>query len=326
MSTRGPRASKKQSDVFVCVPSYNHAGYLEQCLRSIIAQTAAPKKLLVIDDGSRDDSVRIAERVLKDCPFDAELIARENRGLCRTLNQAFSISEGKYFAYLGSDDLWLPEFLDARADLLDKRDNAVLAYGHAFLIDDDGNAFDSTTNYADSWANYPDGDARQMILNGGAPISSTVVYRRNALADVEWNKDARLEDYEMYLKLMTRGEFAFDPRILSVWRRHDKNTSANRLMMLDELLAAHERNFQSTGTNRKELAKVQQRIKFQYARMELQHGNKSAALKLASKSWRGATSTTQLLKFYLRMLVPMRIVAMRRKSRRHTSLKELRFE
>jgi alpha-1,3-rhamnosyltransferase len=323
MSTGGPQAGKKQSDVFVCVPSYNHAAYLEQCLRSIIAQTSQPRKLLVIDDGSRDDSVKIAERILKDCPFDTEMIARENRGLCRTLNEAFAISQGKYFAYLGSDDLWLPEFLEARAELLDRRENAVLAYGHAYLIDDAGNAFDATTNYTDTWANYPDGDAREMILNGGAPISSTVVYRRSALENVEWNSDARLEDYEMYLRLMTRGEFAFDPRTMSAWRRHEANTSADRLMMLDELLAAHERNFQSLGTRREEMTIVQQRIKFLYAQMELQHGNKSGALRLAAESWRG-TSIGQLFKFYLRMLVPMSLIERRRRSRRQMNVKEFR--
>lgn len=326
MSVSASLTGKKKSDIFVCVPSYNHANYIEQCLRSIIAQTVAPRKLLVIDDGSRDTSIQIIGRVLKDCPFDAELIARENRGLCRTLNQAFSLSEGKYFAYIGSDDIWLPEFLEERNKLLDERYNAVLAYGHAYLIDDVGNAFDSTTNFADTWANYPDGDAREMTLNGGAPISSTVVYRRSALEDVEWNDEARLEDYEMYLKLSVRGDFAFDPQILSAWRRHETNTSSDHQMMLHEILAAHERNFKSLGTDRDEMKKIQQRIRFQYARMELQYGNKSSAIKMASKSWRGARSPAELIKFYLRILVPMGLVEMRRRSRRETAVEELRFE
>jgi glycosyltransferase involved in cell wall biosynthesis len=263
--------------------------------------------------------------MVRDHGIPSDLIARENRGLCRTLNQALELSNAKYFAYLGSDDLWLPEFLAARSRLLDERENAVLGYGHAYLIDNSGNAFDSTTNYIDSWANYPDGDARSMILNGGAPISSTVAYRRSALNDLSWNENARLEDYEMYLKLMTKGDFAFDPQVLSAWRQHNTNTSLNRLMMLSELLSAHERNLKTLDTSQAELARVQQRIKFQYARMELQHGNKSGAMKLASESWRGATSVNQLLKFYLRMLVPMRLVEMRRQSRRRNG-KELRLE
>src|SRR5687768_10537238 len=106
--------------VFAVVPSYNHAQFVERCLRSIICQTQPPKKLLVIDDGSRDGSLAIIEGVLKECPFQCELIARENRGLCVTLNQALEMSgEEKYFAYLGSDDVWLPTFLAEQTGLLD---------------------------------------------------------------------------------------------------------------------------------------------------------------------------------------------------------------
>ena len=65
------------SEIFVLVPSYNHAPFVERCLKSIINQSLQPKKLLVIDDGSKDNSVEIIDRVLKNCPFDAELIARE---------------------------------------------------------------------------------------------------------------------------------------------------------------------------------------------------------------------------------------------------------
>src|SRR3712207_5703987 len=119
------------SDVFVLVPSYNHAPFIEKCLRSIIEQTAEPRKLLVIDDGSTDGSAEIIQRVLHDCRFECELIVRENRGLCRTLNEGLARSDGKYFAYLGSDDYWLPDFLKARVELLEQRSRAVLAYGNA---------------------------------------------------------------------------------------------------------------------------------------------------------------------------------------------------
>ena len=100
--------------VSVVVPSYNHAQFIEATLRSIMKQTLPPAELIVIDDGSSDDSPAVIERVLNDCPFPCELIARDNRGLCATLNEGFERSRGNYFAYLGSDDLWLPDFLKAR--------------------------------------------------------------------------------------------------------------------------------------------------------------------------------------------------------------------
>lgn len=95
------------ADVSVVVPSYNHARFIEKSLRSIFRQTLTPLQLVVIDNGSGDESVRVIERVLNGCPFPCELIARENRGLCATLNEGLTQTRGPYFAYLGSDDLWL---------------------------------------------------------------------------------------------------------------------------------------------------------------------------------------------------------------------------
>ena len=99
------------SEINVLVPSYNHAPFVERALRSIFAQTLLPKKLIIIDDGSKDESVEIIRRVLADCPCANELIIRENRGLCATLNEGLAKSSGEFFAYIGSDDFWLPEFL-----------------------------------------------------------------------------------------------------------------------------------------------------------------------------------------------------------------------
>src|SRR5215213_11621631 len=132
-------AAANKDDIFVAVPSYNHAPFVEKCLRSIIGQTHQPKKLLVIDDGSSDGSPAVIERVLADCPFESELIARDNRGLCATLNQALESSDGKYFAYLGSDDVWFPTFVDEQTRLLQARPDSVLAFCHAYLVDEADN-------------------------------------------------------------------------------------------------------------------------------------------------------------------------------------------
>src|SRR4051812_22202014 len=129
----GADTSETAGQVSVLVPSYNHAQYVERCLRSIMNQTYQPSSLLVIDDGSTDDSVKVIERVLKDCRFPCELIARANKGLCSTLNEGLSRTSGEFFSYLGSDDLWLPNFMAERIRVLKERPNAVLAYGHAYL-------------------------------------------------------------------------------------------------------------------------------------------------------------------------------------------------
>ena len=171
-------SSGDEPRVSVVVPSHNHAAFVERTLRSIFRQSAPPAKLLVIDDGSTDDSPRLIERVLQDCPFPCELIARANRGLCATLNEGLAKTKEKYFAYLGSDDLWLPDFLAARVSILESRASAVLAYGHAFLINEDDQIIDCTRE----WAHYTDGNARAMLLHENiAPMSPTVLHRRAVL-------------------------------------------------------------------------------------------------------------------------------------------------
>jgi alpha-1,3-rhamnosyltransferase len=315
---------RQKGDVFAFVPSYNHAPFIEQCLNSIIGQTLPPAKLLVIDDGSRDDSPRIIERVLKDCPFEAEFIVRENRGLCATLNEGFARSEGKYFAYIGSDDYWLPDFFKERVRLMDERERAVLAYGHSYLIDETGEIFGSTTDFDEDWARYIDGDPSPMLLNGVSPVSSTVFYRRSVLEQVSWNESARLEDYEMYVRLATLGEFAFDPQVLSVWRHHSYNTSKDLLLMHREVIEAQNRNIEYLGVSREELDKYQARIKFRNARVFLQNGNKLEALRLGRESWRNATSAAEIGKALAQLVLPKSVLESYQRRKREKQVAEYR--
>jgi alpha-1,3-rhamnosyltransferase len=298
--------------VSVVVPSYNHARFVEKCLRSIMKQTFPPFELLVIEDGSGDDSPQIIERTLKQCAFPADLIVRGNRGLSATLNEGLQRSRGEYFAYLGSDDLWLPQFLSARLETLARRQEAVLAYGHAYSIDDAERIIDCTTD----WAAYVDGDARRMLLTTLAPLSPTVVYRRSALERYGWNESAALEDYELYLRLSTDGEFAFDERILSAWRQHESNASLNPTMMFQEKVAAQQRVGQSMGFNAKELKQYQMLASFRSAQEFMRRGQKQRAFQLARESWSAAASAGELVRMFAGLLTPNAFIRSRRAKRR----------
>ncbi|MEO6656134.1 MAG: glycosyltransferase family 2 protein [Pyrinomonadaceae bacterium] len=312
------------SEVFVVVPSYNHAPYIEKCLSSIFGQTVHPKKLLVIDDGSTDGSSQIIEKMLADCSFDSELIVRENRGLCATLNQALSLSDGKYFAYLGSDDFWLPDFIEAREKLLENNNYAVLGYGHAYFVDAHGDIFESTTESNQEWTSHPYSNARLLLLNGIAPISSTVVYRRSSLEHVSWNEKSLLEDYEIYLKLLALGEFAFDPAILSAWRLHGSNVSKNLIMMHDEVSKAHDSGSKVFDIGEAELRKVQTKIRFRQAQELLQQGEKIAAIRLLSNNWKGADSLPQVGKSLIHLVFPKALHAWYKKKKRASQIKYYR--
>jgi len=286
--------------VSVVVPSYNHASFVASTLRSIFRQTLVPAELLVIDDGSTDSSPKIIDTVLHDCPFPCEFVARQNRGLSATLNEGFARTGGDYFAYLGSDDLWLPDFLQARVSLLESRRDAVLGYGHAFLIDKQNAIVDCTAD----WANYADGDARAMLLETTAPMSPTVLYRRTALAEHHWNEESKLEDYDLYLRLSSTGDFAFDARILSAWRRHSSNVSGDQTLMLEEQLRAQRKGALSFGLTDEQIDELQTTTRFRRAEDFLRVGQKSPALSLMVNNWRGVNSPRAATRMLLRLLAP----------------------
>jgi glycosyltransferase involved in cell wall biosynthesis len=308
-----------EATVSVVVPSHDHARFVERALRSIFAQTHAPAALLVIDDGSRDDSPRVIERALTSCPFPCEFIARENRGLAATLNEGLArAAPSRYFAYLGSDDLWLPDFLRARVALLERRASSALAYGHCYWINVDDRVVEST----EDWADYADGDARRMLWRGTGPHSPTVVYRRASVERYGWNESARLEDYELYLLLAAEFEFAFDPRVLSAWRVHTDNASRDLDFMMREWLAAQRRVASRVGVSDDELARAQTAVAWACAENFARRGEKARARELMYHNWRGAPSAPAAAKMLLRLLAPRALVERRRlRRRRNASLR-----
>lgn len=306
------------SEVFAFVPSYNHAPFIEKCLKSIINQTLPPQKLLVIDDGSKDGSPKIIERILKDCPFEAGLIVRENRGLCQTLNEGFAKSSGDYFAYISSDDVWLPEFLESRTALLEKRPQSVLAYGYAYLIDETDAIIDSTEN----WGNYADGNALSMLLYPMIPSSASVVYRRKKLEKYAWNQESILEDYELYLRLSAIGEFALDEKILSAWRIHSYNTSANFPLMMSEWLSAQSRVAEEIGLSPEKLAEVQTKLKFRCIADFIRNGYRKEAWEMFRQNRSGAASLTDAGKMFLRFLVPTKVFQIKKNIAARKNTKE----
>ena len=308
--------SNNKKKVTVVVPSYNHARFVGSCIRSIIKQSDPPSELLVIDDGSTDDSPKIISATLKECPFPAELVVRENRGLCATLNQALTLTNGDYFAYLSSDDLWLDGFLAARLPLLNNRPHAVLAYGHTYLIDENNHIVDSTAD----WADYEDGNVRAMLLRTIAPMSPTVLYVRSAVEQFGWNEKSKLEDYELYLKLSSVGEFAFDAQVLSAWRAHDTNTSWDQQLMLDEHLKALEELAPQLGLNLAEVDQLKRQISFRRAEDFLRVGDKRTATKLIIQNF-DPTSPAILARLAARMLLPRDIVQTRRQRKQSQNRK-----
>lgn len=305
-------------EISVLIPSYNHAPFIERALRSIFRQTLRPKRLIVIDDGSKDESPAIIERILKECPFDNEFIRRENRGVCSTLNEGLAKTDGDYFAYLGSDDLWLPNFLEEQVALLESRPAAVLAFAHAYVIDEDDNIIDIT----DNWTEFGDGDLLPVLLRGEIFSSPGVVYRRSVLEKHRWNENAALEDYEMYLTLTTEGEFARNEKLLCAWRQHGWNTSSDYPRMFQEQLNSQDRMAGILNLSPTKLEKIQREMKFKAVTEYLRNGCRRESVPLLWENLSGATSPAEMVKTLARLSVPQTLFLWNRRRKRKAGIKK----
>ena len=210
--------------VSVIVPSYNHAPYVAHTIASILDQSYTDLELIIIDDGSRDNSVEVLQRELREKNDPrARLIARENRGLCQTLNEGLALARGKYFAYLGSDDLWESTKLEKQLAALAAEPQAGAAYSDCYIIDVSGKRigrFGRMYNYRGGRIFY------DLLFRRFTPNSPTNLFLSQKLRDVGgFNESLRIEDLNTWVRLAHTYSVVYVPEPLAFYRIHQTNTS-----------------------------------------------------------------------------------------------------
>lgn len=123
--------------VTVIMPAYNAERYIEEAVRSVMAQTFPYWELIIIDDGSRDATVEIAERMAGEDSRITLLRNEVNMGVAKTRNRGLDLAEGSYVALLDSDDIWYPEKLERQVALAQKT-NAGIVYCSYAIVDEYG--------------------------------------------------------------------------------------------------------------------------------------------------------------------------------------------
>lgn len=295
--------------VSVCVPSYNHSRYISDNLHAIFNQTHQPLELIVIDDGSTDNSPEIIEKILADCPFDSKLIVRPNKGLPATINEGLDLSRGEFFAIIASDDIWLPDFLKHRVTQLQNHPDAVLAYGNCYAIDENNQIFGSSID----WNGYGEEFARNKLTDGFCPAAPTVLFRKSALNIQKWNPDAMVEDYELCLRLCLLGKFAFDPEILSGYRVHQSNMSKNTKLLLEGKIQAFELNAKAIGLTSQELSEIKTKMEWEFIDRYIHSGQRLKAIKTAVQCSGVKVSGAMKVRQFLKLMLPYSFVEAGRK-------------
>lgn len=119
----------------VIIPLYNKALYVLKALESVFNQTFNDYELVVVDDGSRDDSFRVAQEKLMHAPVRYRLVHQENAGVSTARNRGVSLSHGEYICFLDADDWWEPSYLEAMDSLIKDFPDAGL-YGTSYRVVD----------------------------------------------------------------------------------------------------------------------------------------------------------------------------------------------
>ena len=116
----------------VIIPLYNKAPYIAKAINSVLAQSFHDYELVIMDDGSKDDSFDVAKKVIEgnDC---CRLYRQENAGVSVARNNAVALSQGEYLCFLDADDWWAPTFLEEMTKLIDEYPDAGI-YGTSYTI------------------------------------------------------------------------------------------------------------------------------------------------------------------------------------------------
>lgn len=105
---------KQDCPVSVVIPTFNRALWLRECLDSVVHQTLPPREIIVVDDGSDDETERVCRRVLSEVIY----LYQERRGVSAARNRGINAARSDWIAFLDSDDLWLPKKLMLQIDYL----------------------------------------------------------------------------------------------------------------------------------------------------------------------------------------------------------------
>jgi alpha-1,3-rhamnosyltransferase len=225
--------------VTVIIASFNHALYIEQAILSVLDQTYPSIELLVVDDGSTDDSVGRIRKLQAAHGFDFRV--QKNQGLTRTLNDAVTRAKGTFIAPFGSDDLMLKDRLRIQMDYIADKPEVGICAGNIELMHADGTPYPKSGRSDAPPFRRMNFDDVFLERKPFAP-APTMLIRREALEKVGgFNPLIRLEDLYIQLKI-THAGYCIDALgvLMARYRKHDTNSYKNIRFMTESILRIYQ--------------------------------------------------------------------------------------
>lgn len=231
-----------QPPVSVIIPNYNYACYLREAIDSALNQTYRNIEIIVVDDGSQDNSAEVLESYSDKIKF----IQQQNQGVSAARNVGFQASSGDYIAFLDADDVWLPQKIEKQI----KRflDDVELGLVHVGLedIDADGNKLKIHVDGLEGWVSQELLlFKRPVILGGGSGmLIPRKIFEETGGFDLQLSTSA---DWDIFYQISSRYQVGFVPEILMKYRVHDSNMHSNIPRMEREMMIGYKKAFSETS-------------------------------------------------------------------------------
>lgn len=222
--------------VSIVVPSYNHGKYIQDCIQSLLDQTYENIELIIIDDGSNDNSVEAIQEKVHECQrrfINFKFSSRKNKGLCATLNEALVECSGKYLSIIASDDQMLPQKIEIQVKHMECDSSIIALMGGVHWMDGNSNVF--KTFYSRN-KDYKFNDV--FLLKHDLNVCTQMI-RTNFVKSVGgYPKDIVIEDWYMWLKILENknNKVTTIDEVLCKYRKHDRNSINNGYFIYHGLL------------------------------------------------------------------------------------------
>ena len=286
--------------VDIIIPSFNAAHYLPFAIESVMAQTYEDWRIILIDDGSTDNTKEMLSSFMRRLGPKLTYIKKANGGLPAARNTAICNSTAEFLALLDADDVWLPFRLEESLKAFRDNPDVGLAYGYVSRIDANGAL--GTTH--DQKKKHDRGRIAPYIYMRAIDLPCpTVTFRRRCVDEVGLF-DERLratEDRDLWFRIASRYDVALVPKVIAYYRSSPQAMTTDPDRMLKAQLQFLEKHFGTAGCGKRERRVARSRVYRQRAEALEKQGRPWPAFAGAMRaitlnlfSWDNARTATSL--------------------------------
>ena len=216
--------------VSVIMPTYNRARFIAESIQSVLAQTFTDFEIIVVDDGSRDNTREVVNS-FRDSRIT--YIYQKNRGVSVARNTGIKAANGEYFIFLDSDDVLLKGAIEKRVKVMDRHPEVGFSYGQTYLMDARGRVFGLwKLRRGNSGIRRGTEELRDFLMGNHVP-TLTVMVRGSCLFAVglfDLTFSAGSEDLELWIRLAKKYSAAYLAEPLAKYRIHQSSITVERKM------------------------------------------------------------------------------------------------